>query len=483
MNRFFIDLGEKICTLYAADRYIVSYEEFDYEIYGKTLDLIYAKMKGLNIEEVSVILHGAVSTQQGGTVSLNGGSIFESANDIKALEYVFRALGISKFSFFDFAGYYLFNVKRPTLFISQINQMMQLVVFSDGRIKAASMCTMSAIEKTAVPLWNKYNLREIIDAERFINNELLKYFNNISKIDEYSDKVSLMHSLALFAFSMTTASEVFLIDKRNFMKDTASVLSNTTDMAVASGNLPEKYQSSSNIRADIQSDALHGVKHADVQAAAGFDPADIGDNSRSPIAEEDTGMEDGSMKDRADLGVDRNEADKAASRKKNKLGINRQAGKNSESSAADKKTKRKLHGKLFKRLGTISMIIAVMMCVLSVLSAKCLQKKYASESKVLASLQNSYDTNYVQLSAYQRIDSLGMTTDNVTALNKIDIDRLPSDISIVMNRESIQISTGFGTKNEADDFVRTLTKEFNISHKEIRKDGKKWLCNITADIL
>jgi len=433
MNRFFIDLGEKICTLFSTDRHIVSYEEFDYPIDGTVLDCLYAKMDGLGIGEVSIVLHGVIREGDCGAVQLEGGSVVESLSDYDALSHMVRALGITRLSFFDFAGFYVWGSSKRTLFVDQNSEMAYFTVLDGGKVVAVSESSLEQGANAARVLCNRYEIGDVVSAETLVIPKLLEYYANFNAIDSFNDRVSLEHELSLFAFTMTTASENFLIKRENIK----GAQDGQEDIGEQDGQEDTKRNGS----------------------------IDVPDDSR--------GTSGGT-------GEDTKEEDRLP--KKKRFGKTKGGGAKGQESADVQEP----HEQPKHRFGNNRVLILLIVCFVVLLvvwcfmyfSGKAKQNSYSAYSLT----KEQYFTNSAQLDGYRRLDGDGQGTDNVAALGKVDVKKFGDGTQIKMTRGLLTISTSFSSKKKAKAFLNSLPKGYSLKKSISGGEDGTFSCNAEMKI-
>lgn len=452
MNKFYVDLGEKICTLYTTGRNIVSYEEFDYPSNLKTLDLLYSKMKGVQIDEGIVVLHGVVSMDHSGMLTLGSASVAESQDDMQKLQHLFRALGITKIAFFDYLGFYLFNAAGKNMFVSQKLQSLDIVVADNTNIITAENCSFNSFLSTAQILKNRYELESIINVDAYVSPALTKYFLNVDAVDDAEDMDSFLHEISLFAFTMTTNSENYKV---------------TVDISTMQGAglaVPERQPANiaaGNVQAESTYSNMEGFSSVGMQGQ----PALLNGN--------DTKSRKG----------------KNARKVKNSAGnlngdtvSTGQLSLDTRDSAELPKQKRKKFGLPFRFSMFICLLTLVAAAIFKIGSReiKSLEEK---EREMFYGINNQLDVHTAQLSAYKRLEDSGADTDSLTVLGSIDASRLGRETKLSVQKSDIVVNTLYKSKEDAEAFVQYLKKSYSVGPSEIVKADKQWSCKAAIKVI
>lgn len=442
MNRFYIDLGEKICTLYAADRNIVSYEEFDYLADARTLDVLYSKMKGVVIDEGIVILHGAVRMGGNGLLKLGAASVEESVGDIQKLQHLFRALSIAKLAFFDYSGFYLMRAGEKTLFVSQRLQSLDLVVAGNTEVLATESCSFGAFVNMAQVLKNRFEVQAVAAVDRESPSGLSKYFLNIGSADEVEDEESFMHELSLFAYTMTTNSEAYkVIIEENIGQNGWGLQESRQGDSKESGE--------SFIRAGIQ-DVPIAASVQNLPAVVGM-PQDKSKEKRKRFL----------MKKPKTQPADAN-------------------AKDSDELPAQKPKRRKFGLPL-----KMSLFLCFLMPALAVTSKICVNEIRAIEERerdTFYQINNQLTTDTAKLDAYKRIEKSD-AADNLAVLRNFDAEMLGSKTKLVVEKSDIRVDTCYKSRQEAESFVKYLKGTYMVNSSEIAKLDELWNCSVEIEIV
>lgn len=208
MVRVFIDLSSNIALIVAKDNYIAYYEDLDYTV--NVLDVLYSKLQNVPVDEAIVVMHGVVSEKNEiCDLEFNGLQVRESIRDFDAFKHLFGALTVPKVFFYEFAGYYAMQATGRMLFVDQDDSQYQLLVFNEGFVQSQTV-TYSNLQQCVRTLRNKYSIEEVVDVKNLVVPKLVHYFANYQEVPE-----DLQPRLSLFAFTLTNASEPYIIRKVN----------------------------------------------------------------------------------------------------------------------------------------------------------------------------------------------------------------------------------------------------------------------------
>lgn len=439
-NRFFIDLGDKISTLYCTGRYIVSYEEFDYAVdpnssSDKVLDQLFAVLHGLEIDEVLVVLHGILVQGDYQGLKLSGATAINSLSDYQSLKHLLDTAGVKKCSFFEYSGFYLFNNTKKTMFMGANFDVPYAVIADKDNILSVDTITYSNLKQSLVALRNRYEVNNYIAIDSLVQPALLQYFRNIEAIDDAINEESLKHGLSLFAFVMTTNSEKYHLDESCFMSDR---IVSPMQANIADSNVTTKSNQMDNV----------GV-----------------------LASTELGNSDD-------------------------FTANRDSGKTSKKVKHGKKHTAKVPqidndeiqpSKKFLSLKVILLLILVVGLITAVtyFGSSFANKSLEKVQQSTTSINSTYANNYAQLEAYKRLDKKTAdvnTGDNVSKLSKLSFIKSANLLSVKMSESTLEVVTTHTKKKDADNIKNQIGKVFPNTKCEIVKDGKHYTCKATAQL-
>ena len=210
MNNFFIDLSDKVSVALCSDRCLINFEDFDYS--ECLLDELYARINGIDIDELIVILHGEPNVQKD-SIKVDGVPYGESKNDFEAIKHLCKAAGIPNCVFIEYSG--IFANKNPAIIVEKVDGAFR-VTTKTAKVNDVQVCSSDFLISTLKGLKNRYAIDDIKEADTFIDMNLLAYYKNLDILD--SKDTVLFAELTIFAYAMTKiANDLYKVPENTFL--------------------------------------------------------------------------------------------------------------------------------------------------------------------------------------------------------------------------------------------------------------------------